>query len=105
MLWWTLQNLVVAGLATGLIALVCRAAPIGPVGRHALWLVVLMKLVTPPLIVLELPAAMPHPRDIAKRLVAVRAPVPAVPGATPAGALPNPVAGTPSASSPRSRHR
>src|SRR6059036_1805147 len=87
MLWWTLQNLVVAGLAAGLIALACRVAPIGPAGRHALWLVVLMKLVTPPLVVLDWPSAMPNPHDIAQRLVAVRAPARAMLGATPAGAV------------------
>ncbi len=79
MLWWTLQNLVVAGLAAGVIALACRVAHIGPAGRHALWLVVLMKLVTPPLVVLDWPSAMPRPRDLATRLAAVRPPVPAAP--------------------------
>jgi beta-lactamase regulating signal transducer with metallopeptidase domain len=51
MLWSLAQNALVAGLLAGLVALVCRLARFGPAVRHALWLVVLIKLVTPPLIV------------------------------------------------------
>jgi beta-lactamase regulating signal transducer with metallopeptidase domain len=50
MLWWTIQNVVIAALLAGLVRLACRLRPIGPVGRHALWLVVLAKLLTPPLV-------------------------------------------------------
>jgi beta-lactamase regulating signal transducer with metallopeptidase domain len=57
MLWWTLQNLVVATVLAGVVQVLCRAARIGPVGRHALWLIVMVKLVTPPLLVLHLPDA------------------------------------------------
>jgi beta-lactamase regulating signal transducer with metallopeptidase domain len=50
MLWWLAQNGVAAGLLTGLVALVCRLGRLGPAARHALWLIVLLKLVTPPVI-------------------------------------------------------
>lgn len=59
MAWWLFQNIVVtAGLAL-VVAVVCRTGRIGPVGRHALWLVVLVKFVTPPLVVW--PWAAPDP--------------------------------------------
>jgi beta-lactamase regulating signal transducer with metallopeptidase domain len=51
MLWWTIQNLLIAGLVAALVRVACHGRRIGPVGRHALWLVVLVKLLTPPLIV------------------------------------------------------
>ncbi|HSU65834.1 MAG TPA: hypothetical protein VLJ39_03085, partial [Tepidisphaeraceae bacterium] len=50
MLWWTFQNLVTTGLLAGLVWLVCRVTRIGPVARHALWLVVLLKLLMPPMV-------------------------------------------------------
>src|SRR5687767_2299457 len=50
MLWWTIQNLAVAAVLAGAAWALCRSGRIGPVGRHALWLVVLIKLVTPPLV-------------------------------------------------------
>jgi hypothetical protein len=59
MAWWLFQNVIVtAGLAL-IVAAVCRTGRIGPVGRHALWLVVLVKFVTPPLVVW--PWAAPDP--------------------------------------------
>jgi beta-lactamase regulating signal transducer with metallopeptidase domain len=51
MLWWTIQNLLIAGLVAAIVRVACHGRRIGPVGRHALWLVVLIKLLTPPLIV------------------------------------------------------
>ena len=54
---WTLQHFVVAGALAALVAVVCRFGRVGPVGRHALWLVVLVKLVTPPFVVLPTPWA------------------------------------------------
>ena len=42
-----------------LVALVCRVTRIGPVARHALWVLVLIKFVTPPLI--AWPWTMPDP--------------------------------------------
>jgi beta-lactamase regulating signal transducer with metallopeptidase domain len=51
MLWWTIQNLLIAALVAAIVRVACHGRRIGPVGRHALWLVVLVKLLTPPLIV------------------------------------------------------
>ena len=51
MVWWTFQNVIItAGLALA-VAMTCRLARIGPVARHALWVVVLVKFITPPLVV------------------------------------------------------
>jgi beta-lactamase regulating signal transducer with metallopeptidase domain len=50
MLWWLLQNTIVAAVLAAGVLLVCRWRRIGPAGRHLLWLVVLVKLVTPPLV-------------------------------------------------------
>src|SRR5207249_4071797 len=50
MLWWLVQNTVVAAVLAGFVALICGAARPRPAVRHALWLVVLMKLMAPPLI-------------------------------------------------------
>jgi beta-lactamase regulating signal transducer with metallopeptidase domain len=57
MLWWLAQNALSAGLLSGLVALVCRLGRFRPAVRHALWLVVLVKLITPPF--LEWPWAVP----------------------------------------------
>jgi len=63
MAWWLFQNVVItAGLAL-VVAAVCRTTRIGPVGRHALWLIVLVKFVTPPLVVW--PWAAPDPLRVA----------------------------------------
>src|SRR3954463_3764813 len=51
MLWWTVQNLVITAMLACLAWVVCRWRRIGPVARHALWLVVLLKLLTPPALV------------------------------------------------------
>jgi beta-lactamase regulating signal transducer with metallopeptidase domain len=50
MLWWLAQNAVMAAILAGIVALVCRAVGLRPAVRHALWLVVLLKLVTPPVV-------------------------------------------------------
>src|SRR5438874_11619377 len=50
MLWWLVQNTVVAAVLAGFVALACGVARPRPAVRHALWLVVLLKLPTPPLI-------------------------------------------------------
>lgn len=63
MIWWIVQNVVIT---TGLIALVWligRVGHVGPVARHALWVVVLLKFLTPP--VLEWPWAVPDPLGFA----------------------------------------
>jgi hypothetical protein len=50
MIWWMLQNFVVTAILAGVVWAVCRIGRIGPVGQHALWLVLLVKLITPPLV-------------------------------------------------------
>jgi beta-lactamase regulating signal transducer with metallopeptidase domain len=59
--WLLAQNVVMAAALAGVAAVVCRLRRVGPVARHALWLVVLIKLVTPPVLVLESPWALPLP--------------------------------------------
>src|SRR5260370_41859596 len=50
MLGWLIQNSLVAGVMAGVVAAVCRFARPSPAVRHALWLVVLIKLIAPPLV-------------------------------------------------------
>ena len=50
MLWWLAQNTVSAAILALLIVLLCRFCTLRPSLRHALWLVVLVKLVAPPLV-------------------------------------------------------
>src|SRR5580692_7838450 len=50
MFWWIIQNSAIAGLLAGCVSVCCRWLRIAPVGRHALWVIVLIKLVTPPLV-------------------------------------------------------
>jgi beta-lactamase regulating signal transducer with metallopeptidase domain len=50
MLWWLAQNTMVAAILAGFVALVCVLARPRPAVRHALWVLVLVKLLTPPLI-------------------------------------------------------
>jgi beta-lactamase regulating signal transducer with metallopeptidase domain len=47
--WWLLDNTVIAAVLALIVALVCRVRRVPPVVRHALWLVVLIKLIAPPL--------------------------------------------------------
>jgi beta-lactamase regulating signal transducer with metallopeptidase domain len=63
MAWWIFQNLVVTAAMALVVMLVCRAGRIGPVARHALWVLVLVKFVTPPLVVW--PWAAPDPLGLA----------------------------------------
>ena len=63
MAWWLFQNVVITTALAALVAAACRAFAIGPVARHALWLVVLVKFVTPP--ILALPFALPDPLGLA----------------------------------------
>jgi hypothetical protein len=50
MLWWLVQNTVGAAVLAVLVALFCGLVRPRPAGRHALWLVVLVKLLAPPLV-------------------------------------------------------
>src|SRR5262245_61500764 len=54
MFWWVLENTLIAAVLALLVALVCRARRLPPVIRHALWLVVLIRLITPPVFALSL---------------------------------------------------
>src|SRR5947209_15163307 len=75
MLFWLLQNTVLAGLLALAVALLCRWKRVGPALRHALWVLVLLRLVWPPGVVTwpwHLPALPPasapapaEPRDVA----------------------------------------
>jgi len=60
--WWLFQNVVATAALALIVAMVCRFSRIGPVARHALWLVVLVKFVTPPLVVW--PWAAPDPLQV-----------------------------------------
>ena len=64
MAWWIFQSLVTTAALAALVAAVCRFARIGPVARHALWVLVLVKFVMPPLVVW--PWAAPDPLRLAR---------------------------------------
>jgi len=59
MFWWLVQNTLLAGALALAAALAGRFARLSPAVRHALWLVVLVKLVTPPLALYSLPEGEP----------------------------------------------
>ena len=48
--WWFAETTVVAGLLAVFAAVAGRFRSLGPSARHALWLVVLLKMMTPPII-------------------------------------------------------
>jgi beta-lactamase regulating signal transducer with metallopeptidase domain len=50
MLWWIAETTLVAAALAAVAALAPRLRPLGPATRHALWLVVLVKLMVPPLL-------------------------------------------------------
>jgi beta-lactamase regulating signal transducer with metallopeptidase domain len=56
MLWWIVQNVTIMALLAGVVWITCRLAKAGPVTRHALWLLVLLKMLTPPMVVWPWPA-------------------------------------------------
>jgi beta-lactamase regulating signal transducer with metallopeptidase domain len=60
MLWWLAETTVVAAVLAGAAALLCRRFRPRPAVCHALWLVVLLKLLTPPLMAWPWPT--PEPR-------------------------------------------
>jgi len=51
MLWWIAQNIIIVAILAAVVSMVCRWKRLSPAARHALWLVVLIKLITPPLFV------------------------------------------------------
>src|SRR5689334_4322771 len=61
MLWWLLETTVVAAALAGAVAVLCRRLRPRPAVRHALWLVVLLKLLMPPLLAWPWPAPAPAP--------------------------------------------
>ncbi len=61
MLLWLIENAVAAALLAGGVALLCRARRFRPAVCHALWLLVLLKLLTPPLLRWPWPLAPPAP--------------------------------------------
>ena len=64
MAWWIFQSLVTTAALAATVAIVCRFGRIGPVARHALWVIVLVKFVTPPLVVW--PWAAPDPLGLTR---------------------------------------
>jgi beta-lactamase regulating signal transducer with metallopeptidase domain len=65
MLWWLTQNTVMAAVLVGLVVLACRVCRFRPAVRHALWLLVLLKLVAPPLLPWPWPEVDPWREDVA----------------------------------------
>jgi len=59
MLWWFAETTLVAGVLAGAAALCGRLGTISSTARHVLWLVVLIKLIMPP--VIHSPWALPAP--------------------------------------------
>jgi beta-lactamase regulating signal transducer with metallopeptidase domain len=59
MLWWFIETTLVAAALAGAVAVLCRRLRPRPAVRHALWLVVLLKLLTPPLLAWPWPAPAP----------------------------------------------
>ena len=57
MWWWIVQNGLVSGLLAAVVAVACRLGRFSPAVKHALWLLVLMKLITPPIGAYRLPQA------------------------------------------------
>jgi beta-lactamase regulating signal transducer with metallopeptidase domain len=51
MIWWILQSTLMAGVMAAIAGLACRLRRISPALQHALWLLVLVKLLTPPVLV------------------------------------------------------
>jgi beta-lactamase regulating signal transducer with metallopeptidase domain len=50
MLWWLTQQTLMVAVVAGLAAGLCRLRRLSPATRHALWLLVLVKFMTPPLV-------------------------------------------------------
>ena len=79
MAWWFFQNAVVTAILAAGVLVMCRFVRIGPVARHALWVLVLVKFVTPPIVAWPWPAPDPlglAPVEIASQQVSDAAPAP-----------------------------
>ncbi len=77
-LWWFAETTLVAAALAVVAALAGRLRSIGPTARHALWLVVLVKLMTPPLVSWPWPAPWQNLKwpTISLQAVLTRAPAP-----------------------------
>lgn len=62
MAWWAFQNIVATAILALVVTLICRVRWLSPVVRHALWVLVLIKFVTPP--VMAWPWRVPDPFGI-----------------------------------------
>ena len=89
MAWWAFQNVVVTAILALAVAAICRTRGLSPVVRHALWVLVLIKFVTPPL--MAWPWHVPDPLGI-QSLDARPAPAMASTGAETETALVSPTA-------------
>src|SRR5579863_2583208 len=63
--WWIIENTLLAGFLALLVVLVSRIRRVPPVVRHGLWLIVLIKLVVPP--VFSLGISVPAKWDFVSR--------------------------------------
>jgi beta-lactamase regulating signal transducer with metallopeptidase domain len=63
MAWWIFQNIVITTALAAAVAMIGRSTRIGPVAKHALWVLVLLKFITPPIVVW--PWAAPDPLGLA----------------------------------------
>ncbi|HWB11879.1 MAG TPA: M56 family metallopeptidase [Pirellulales bacterium] len=57
MIWWIAQTACSCALLAAIVGIVGRAGRLSPAVKHAMWLLVLVKLMTPPLAFYPLPAA------------------------------------------------
>jgi beta-lactamase regulating signal transducer with metallopeptidase domain len=78
MAWWFFQNAVVTAILACGVLVMCGFVRIGPVARHALWVLVLVKFVTPPIVAWPWPA--PDPLGLAPVDVASQQESDVVPG-------------------------
>ena len=97
MAWWVFQNVVATAILALVVVVICRTFRISPVIRHALWMLVLIKFITPP--VLTWPWRVPDPLGIQaidaraadSRVVLAAAPAPLALSSDPASATPGDV--------------
>ncbi|HVQ41608.1 MAG TPA: M56 family metallopeptidase [Vicinamibacterales bacterium] len=81
MAWWFFQNTVVTAILACGVLVMCRFVRIGPVARHALWVLVLVKFVTPPIVAWPWPAPDPlglAPVEVASQQESDVVPVPLI---------------------------
>ena len=69
MAWWVFQNVVATAVLALIVAVICRSFRISPGIRHALWMLVLIKFITPP--VVAWPWPVPDPLGLGGRVSTV----------------------------------